>query len=226
MNGITFSRVDTSLAGKTAIIVGGGRSLTGLNFKRLRGLGHIITINDSGKLIPFADSWFTLDPWGLGGEQLPPPNFSPRLYAAVGDDFGTNYAHVLQHRVTVQRKITFLHRLSNHNMVGQSSETAFRIPLAEEKDCISTGNSGYGAFGLAYHMRPARILLLGLDGDIGYHYTDKTANRRLTHLPKMFDGTKPQMDAAGIEVINGSLNSTITTYPRMSVEDALKELHG
>lgn len=225
MKGITWGRVTRSDAQDTVIIVASGPSLTGFNFERIRGKGHIIAVNGSGNSVPFGDSWFTLDPWGIGpkGQQLP-TKFAGRLYAAVPEDFATPNAQAANHRVMSNPEITYLHRLRQHNHVGVSSETAYKIGLSEDSSCISTGNSGYGALNLAYHLRPKKIILLGIDGSIGYHYTKSSTNRPLTYLPQMFESTVEQMQRAGIEVINGSLNSAITCYPRMSVDDALKEI--
>lgn len=224
-NGITWGEVlPRNHINDTVIIVGSGPSLKGFDFNKLRDLGTIITINDSVKGVPFADIWFTLDPWGLNGPQLPKAPFKGTMYAAVSEDYGTHSAQIANHRVTPDPRIIFLHRLRSHNKVGVSSETAYKLKLSEDPSCISTGNSGYGAFNLAYHYRPKKILLLGIDGSVGYYYTDKSKNRPLTYLPKMFASTVPQIGESGIKVINGSVNSAITAFPRFTVEDALREI--
>ena len=220
--GINWSSVDPNEAGDRIIIIGSGKSLIGFDFNRLRGLGTIITVNDAGKQVPFADLWFTLDPWGLHGPQIP-TNFNGKMYAAVSEYYGTSMAPVPEHRESPNPRVHFLHRLRSHNKIGVSSETSYKLGLSEDKSCINTGNSGYGALNLAYHYRPKKILLLGIDGTIGYFYTKDKKNRPLTHLPLLFDSAKPQLDAAGIEVINGSVNSAVTTYPRYIISEALKE---
>lgn len=226
MTGITFKTVQKDQPkNDTVIIVGGGRSLTDFDFNRLRNLGYIIAVNDSGKIVTFADAWFTLDPWGLNGPQLPPTSFRGLLYAAVPDDFGTPKAYYDNHRVAMTNmRIRYLHRLVPANSISVSSSDRYRAGLSEDDGCINTGNSGYGALNLAYHLRPKRVLLLGIDGDIGYYYTKTTQNRRLTNLPEMFASAKPQLEKNGIEVINGSINSAVTAFPRMSIDDALRVL--
>jgi hypothetical protein len=72
-------------------------------------------------------------------------------------------------------------------------------------------------------MKPKKILILGMDGDIGYHYTASKKNRPLTYLPLLMESTIPQIDHCGIKVINGSYNSNITAYPRHFINDALDE---
>lgn len=222
MNGIQWGRVNPKDVTDNIIIVASGTSLTGFDFNRLRGIGHIITINGSGNSVPFADAWFTLDPWGLNGPQLP-TNFEGRLFAAVPEDYGTSKAQIQNHRIAPTEEITFLHRLRQHNFTNVSSETAYKLGLSEDTSCINTGNSGYGALNLAYHYRPKKILLLGIDAGMGYHYTKSASNRPLTYLPQMFKSAKPQLDAADIQVINGSQNSAITAYDRMSIDDAISE---
>ena len=115
--GIEWGRVNPDDVNDNIIIVGSGKSLTGFDFNKLRGLDTIITVNDTGRYIPFADMWFTLDPWGLNGPQIP-PNFQGKLFAAVPEDFGTSGAKIVEHRVKPDPRITFLHRLRSHNKIG------------------------------------------------------------------------------------------------------------
>ncbi|QDJ96520.1 hypothetical protein Xoosp13_334 [Xanthomonas phage Xoo-sp13] len=221
-NGIRWGQVNPDDVNQNIIIVGSGKSLTGFDFNKLRGIGAIIAVNDAGNAVPFADMWFTLDPWGLNGPQLP-ANFRGRMFAAVPEDYGTPSASIHNFRTTPDARITLLHRLRSHNIPTISSETAFKTGLSEDTSCINTGNSGYGALNLAYHFRPKKILLLGIDGTIGYFYTKEKTNRALTYLPQMFASAAPQLEKAGISVINGSVNSAVTTYPRFTVDDAIAE---
>ncbi len=221
--GIRWGRVCPDIKAKNIVIVGGGKSLAGFDFNRLRRDDYfIITVNDSVKGVPFANVWFTLDPWGLNGPQLPPSPFNGKMYAAVPQDYGRRDAKNPKHQVTPDKRVIFLHRLISHNISDMSSETAFSLTLSEDPRCIATGNSGYGAFNIAYLLKPKKILLLGIDGTIGYYYTSKETNRPLTYLPKMFNSTKKQIDDAGIQVINGSEKSMITTYPRYNINKALE----
>lgn len=223
MKGIQWGRVSPNLKAKKVIVVCSGPSLKGFDFKRInRDDYYVITVNDSVKGAPFADAWFTLDPWGLNGPQLPENGFKGKLFAAVPQDYGRRDAVNPKHRVRPKGNIIFLQRLIAHNKLEESSETAFSLTLSEDPRCVSTGNSGYGAFNIAYHLRPQKILLLGLDGSMGYYYTNTETNRPLTYLPKMFNSTKRQIERANIEVINGSQNSAILTYPRHSILEALE----
>lgn len=223
MKGIRWGRVSPKERHDKIIIVASGPSLNGFDFNRLRGKGHIICVNNAGNHIPFAHSWFTLDPWGLNGPQLP-KNFKGKLYAAVPEDYGRRDSRIKDYRVSPRGNITFLHRLISHNLTEQSSETAYSLGLSPDPSCINTGNSGYGALNLAYHMKPKKVLLLGIDGTIGYFYSKTERNRPLTTLPLLFNSAVPQLKEAGIEVINGSPKSVIGSFPRYTIDEALKKI--
>lgn len=220
MNGVNWGIVDSQH--DAIIIVCSGSSLKNFNMNSLNGAGHIICVNNSYIGAPFFNSWFTLDPWGLAGDQLP-KNGKGKLYAAVPQDFGTSFAKTPQHRIKAPSNITYLNRLMSHNNPSVSSETAYRLGLSEDTGCINTGNSGFGALNLAYHMKPKKILILGMDGDIGYYYSQTQKNRALKFLPLMMKSAVKQLAEKNIIVINGSKNSTITCFDRHSPEDALKE---
>lgn len=193
-------------AAKNVVIIGSGRSLSGFKFDMLRNQDcFIITVNDSGNFAPFADAWFTLDPWGLQGPQLP-KKFEGQLYAAVPEHYGSKYAPSRQMWEMPTADIRYLQRVPNEG------------GLAEDPWVIATGNSGFGAMGLAYHMRPEKILLLGIDGDVGYFFTHRRRNRNLSHLPSTFADARPQLDKRGIRVINGSPHSAVTCFTRYTPE--------
>lgn len=210
---IEISRVPRFTHPTKVVIIGGGQSLKKFNFELLRNQDcFIIVVNESGKHVPFADAWFTLDPWGLTGKQLPNEDFNGQLWAAVPEHYGTQQARARNHRDVPTAPIKYLNRL----LYGGG--------LSEDPKSIYTGNSGFGALGLAYHMRPKSILLLGIDGDKGYYYPSKTTNRDLAHLPRIFEDSLPQLWKHNIRVINGSPHSTVTCFPRHTPEFGLKIL--
>lgn len=222
MNGVKWGRVSSEHRPEKIVIVASGPSLNNFNFNILkRDDLYIITVNDAGKYVPFADAWFTLDPWGLHGPQLPPDDFSGKLFAAVPEDFGLPNARISEHRTVCPRPITYLHRIVFHSRTPLTNDEYRNWGLNEDPSCINTLNSGFGAFNLAYHMRPKKILLLGLDASHGYFYDTHKNTRSLSFLPLIFESTIPQIERAGISVVNGSVNSRITCFERMSIENAL-----
>ena len=223
MSGVRFGKVDTSVKYENVVIVAGGPSAKAIDMSKLKWLddSFIIAVNGSGSHVLFADAWFTLDPWGLHGPQLP-KNFEGKLYAAVPQDYGTKFSRIEQHKTPPTADITYLHRLISHNLTSVSSTTAYVLGLSEDSRCISTGNSGYGALNFAYHMRPERIFILGLDGTIGYWYSTTEKNRELLFLPQMFDSAKEQLDSEGISVYNVNPVSQINTFEKIDAKSMFR----
>jgi hypothetical protein len=225
MNGIKWSKVNKSIKPKNVIIVCTGPSLKNYDFSFLAGKGYIIAVNDAGKFLPFADAWFTLDPWGCGmnGTQYP-SNFHGQLFAAVPEDFGLRNARSLEHQVQPNSKFNYLHRIPFHTVDELKPYDYYNWGLNEDAGCINTGNSGFGALNLAYHMRPENIFILGLDGTRGYFFDEKKYTRPLNHLPLIFNSSVQQLRDANIEVHNGSLYSTIDSFKRYSLTAINKKL--
>lgn len=221
-DGIMFGKVDTSIQYKNVVIIGSGPSLKDFDFNLLNNLEDtaIICINDSIKYYNKCNIWFTLDPHGLTKNQISaPPNV--KLYAAVPSDYGTSTAHCKDHQVVARSDVIYLHRLQSNNYTKMSSINSYRLGLSDDIGCISTGNSGYGALNLAYHLKPNNIILLGIDGSTGYFFDENKKTKDLSHLNSLFESTIPQLTNKNINVINGSENSRITCFPRYTPENAI-----
>ena len=97
--------------------------------------------------------------------------------------------------------------------------------LSDRWGVIHTGNSLYGALGLAYLIGPERIGIFGLDAN----YADKVtggAFRAWKHLPMLFESALPQLKRARIDVVNGSARSNVTCFERQHPRDAAAWLAG
>lgn len=224
MNGVTFSAVPKTNP-ELVVIVCSGKSVSQFDLRKIPDSATIIAVNGAGKFCPRIDYWFTSDPWGLDGKQLP-LNKSCEMWAAVNDTYATKAATIKDYKNSPNKNVKFLQRIISHNRPSVSSETAYSLGLSEDNRCISAGNSGYGAINFAYHLGAKSIIILGMDGDIGYFYSNTEKNRPLTYLQQMIDSTLEQMNKAGVNVINASVNSAITTYPRMTAERAFAEICG
>lgn len=224
MNGVKYSAIPQTNP-ELVVIVCSGKSVKKFDLRNIPDSATIIAVNGAGKFCPRVDYWFTSDPWGLDGPQLP-LNKNCEMWAAVNDTYATKLTHISSHRVRPNRSVKFIHRIISHNYTNMSTETAYSLGLSEDNRCISAGNSGYGAFNFAYLMGAKNIIILGMDGDIGYFYSNTEQNRPLTHLQAMMESTVEQIRNKGITVINASENSQITCYPRMSPENAFKTVCG
>lgn len=100
--------------------------------------------------------------------------------------------------------------------------------FSERRDVLNGTNSGLCAFNLAYIERPKRIYLFGFDmcrGPKGEVYwfppypwakpAGGTSNGRYAEWSKQFDSAAKKCAAAGIEVLNVSAASKITTFPKV-----------
>jgi len=95
--------------------------------------------------------------------------------------------------------------------------------LAEKASEIHTGNSAYGALGLAYHLRSKKILLLGVDGTTQPRLTGEGPSKySLVHLPYLFSTAVKQLESADIEVVNGSPTSIIDCFTRTTPERGIE----
>lgn len=223
MNGVKWSKIEETNP-DTIIIVCTGPSLINFNFENIKDKGYIIAVNDAGKFIPTADAWFTLDPWGLDGKQIP-KGFTGKLIAAVPDDFGNELSRTDAYRINPNPNISYLHRVAFHTSMGNlTMQDYVTWGLNEDKRCINTGNSGFGALNLAYHMNPKRVIIFGLDASNGYFFDKNKFTRSLNHLPWIFRSTIKQLESKEIEVINASPNSKVDCFPRYTLQDAIEKL--
>lgn len=222
MFGVRWSKV--KITADDVIIVCTGPSLKNFDFNNLHNKGHIIAVNDAAQYVPFANSWFTVDPWGLNSGQIP-RDFAGTRWAAVPEDYGTERAYANNHRMMPPRNVNYLHRIPVHTDGSMQFSDYLSYGLNEDPSCIHTGNSGFGALGLAYHMKPKRIFLFGIDASRGYFFNEGKSTRTLDHLPALFRSTLPQLEERGIEVINASPASRIDCFPRYTLNAALTKLN-
>ena len=189
-------------------VVGSGPSLRDIAPNEIVRCGAtVIAVNGAIDWLGSANYWFTLDPSQVNMVRMRNP-VEGCQYVACGS------------RHT--RFPMWVKRLSR--ITGDQWGKA-RAPggLSEDPAAINTGNSGFGALGLAYHMRPMRIALLGIDGR-QERRVDGGMPRPLEHLPALFASAVPQLKAAGIEVVNGSPDSEVTCFPRMTPREAMQWL--
>lgn len=174
---------------------------------------YVIAVNHAGHVFPSADAWFTLDPHSLF--QRMPPLQGGVHYLAIPDDFGTPTA---RNGLTdpPPTNATYLHRLIGNGVLNSKEG------LSEDTSSIFTGNSAYGALGVAYHMRPKKIAILGVDGTKGYFYSPQANSGNLDHLPSLFASAVPQLNERGIEVLNGSPDSSVTCFRKSFPLEAIE----
>lgn len=201
------------------IIVGAGPSLAGFDFNRLRGLGHILALNQKAWDLPFADACFSLDIQWMGRDPSKLEELAARtpLYLAVPDQKQPIHEHV--------SGAIYLRR---DRQCG---------PLSEDPSTIEAGGTtGFGGLNLAYLKRGKRIFLFGYDYDDGGLGHDKPEQypwhppgHNARYWPRWavnFGPTVSQLARAGVEVTNvlGSRPSNVKAYPTCTIEQTINTL--
>lgn len=208
-------------------VVASGPSARGLEDVTIPEGVTVIAVNGAIDRLPRADFFFTLDlsesrPHDRGNRaRILDPRPGTTYYAAAmvrGSGFPIPPR---QRRPPEATHVLWLKRL--HGKGWRRS----RSGLSDDPGGINGGNSGFGALGLAYLMAQGaaserRIGLFGVDGDAeaGYAWGEGSP-RRLDGLPQLFASAVPQLEAAGIQVVNGSPSSKVTTFARMPPLDAI-----
>jgi hypothetical protein len=187
------------------IVAASGPSIAAVTPEQVLSAGAtVIAVNGAIDWLGRADYWFTLDP-----SQVNTVRARHRVE-------GCRYVMALPRIAWCPMGVTRLLRVEG-KLFGKA-----RAPggLSRDHGAINTGNSGFGALNLAYHMRPKKILLLGVDAK-QERRVDGGMPRKLDHLPGLFATAVPQLEVAGVEVVNGSPFSAVTCFPRMAPEDGL-----
>jgi hypothetical protein len=190
--------------GETIYIVGGGPSLKGFDFERLRGK-NVIAVNKAIFFVPFAQVLYWSD---------------ARFYEWYGettDKFNgikvTNKPHPKRSDII--------------NLVDTGKDGLELEPHAVRHG----GNSGYAAMNVAYHLGARKIVLLGFDmqnakgGETHFHdgYPARgTANEVMqTNMLPSFETIAEPLRRRKVEVFNASQLSLIKCFQKIDLETAL-----
>lgn len=199
---------------ETIAIVGTGPSVKN---KKIEG-DLVIAVNSA---IEFCnpDWWFTLDPSPQNLQIMENPINTIKYFAAVPNGrFLPPHVYRLERVAaanSISRSMLHSRRLRYGTKTAQQYyllRWAAKLGLSENPNAIHTGNSLWGAYGLAYHCRPKRIVFYGLDGTQEPRITGGMPNR-LDHLPALFESSLEQVKKAEIEVLNANPNSRVTCFP-------------
>jgi hypothetical protein len=197
-------------------ILGSGPSLIGFDLAQLRGL-DVIAVNRSILHLPHSPRfWFTMDTSDSNRDIMAKAGHGPTTYyAAVYPHYGQRPG-----KDPPEPGVHYLKRIHG------TGPKVSRDGLSTDPTGIHTGNSAYGALGLAFLMGARRIALLGVDGTKGYAWSGRGPGD-LSHLKWLFSTAVDQLAAAGVKVVVGSPESTVDCWPRMTPGEAVEWLqHG
>jgi len=171
----------------------------------------VIAVNGAIEWLARADYWFTLDASFDNLGRMQQRRYGVKYCAAVSDHI------VLPTGIDRYKRIA-----------GRGEEPGRGTPewwvwrwsavlgLSECIGAINTGNSAYGALGLAYHLGADRVALVGVDASSEERVEGGKPNN-LSHLPLLFESALSQ-----INVIN--CGAMVSKLPAMSIAEGMEWL--
>lgn len=203
------------------LIVATGPSAAEIDLQYLNGAiyngdAFVIAVNGAVRWVKRPDAFFTLDPSPSNFELLRRRKPDVKYFAAVPPGFGTRHARQSFYKQPAPDGVTYLVRKEGDGPHGSC------LGLSDRPGAIHTGNSCYGALGLAYLLRPEKIAILGLDAtQEGYAHDPGKPAGTLDFLPELFASAMPQLLEKQIQVVNGSPRSKVQCFSKMSPRRAL-----
>jgi hypothetical protein len=200
---------DGEWAGEPCFILGGGYSLTGFDFERLRGR-RTIAVNRAFEWAPFAEILFSMDfdyyKWCLKHKAAAFLGFTgARVFLdSMNSPFGGEIYYI--------RKV---------GIEG--------FPASLKTGIYTANNSGYGALQIALCLGANPIYLLGFDmhndGPPHFHdgYKDKYSVRPNATFKRGFEALAPALAKRGIRVVNLNPTSALRCFEFQTIEEALHD---
>lgn len=206
--------------GCSVAIVGTGPSVKTLT-KTLPDHVIVIAVNSSILFLDRYDYFFTID--------LSDRNVSYALQSL--DRSQVVIASTKRPESLVRRSddIQWITRLSSERHLDQNTDSesywfnrwSCLEGFSEDKQSIHTGNSVYSALNFVYHHDPAKVAILGLDASSDASHGGGHTPNNLSHLNMLFSSSIDQLNKKSIQVVNGSINSNVTCFDRMTADEAI-----
>lgn len=228
-----FSRVLPLWCDFPVVLLGGGPSLTPAQFDLVRAARasdavRVIAINDAYLLAPWADVHYAADSkwhtWhGVGIPKpklgLSAPAVRERWAAFPGQKCGLETAQpYLPDDVHMLRVAPWSHERGLSRDPGT---------LATGRHDGYTGHSGFQALNLATLAGAKDIILLGYDAREGHFHGGHpipTPADVWDHIRRSFSCIERELNDDGVRVLNCSPGTSIDTFPKPNLDDALSDL--
>jgi len=197
---------------RSVLIVADGPSATVMRTMYVPQEIYVIGVNGAVQWLPRVDAFFTLDPSERNRWLMQNQRPGVRYFAAVPSDYGTAEAASPAHGPPKERNVTFLRRVTAGGVMGSAEG------MSNDQAAIHSGNSAWGALGIAHHMQAKRIGIVGVDGNQEPRVSGGRPNN-LDHLPWLFstyDGPA--------EVRNGSPRSAVQCFTKHSAAEVVQWL--
>jgi hypothetical protein len=183
-------------------IIGGGNSLRGFDFNRLRN-STVLAVNDAARYLPWATALFSLDHRWIKNQRKEIETFKGEKYLAVGESFDFDVAP----------EAIYLRR-----------EHGKGFSINPERIYMGGGNSGFGAVNVALLQQSLRIILLGFDfckhaGALHWHgeypWAGGFTSVMWAKWAQLLDDQASFLKRKGVEVYNASDVSLLNQYTRV-----------
>ena len=213
-----FSEVVRAWEGGTAVLLGGGPSLTALqvamvHVKHSAARVFCIAVNSAYSLAPFCEVCYFADArwWEWNRER---PAFR---------DFAGQKCSIQDSMKQITDDAVHILRNRDYPYHG--------LGLSLDPSALVTGrNSGFQALNLAILAGAKTVILLGYDGQAGkdgrshWHpgHNTPTPSAAYEEYRRAFSAAESAIKKAGVRVINCSPGSAIDSFEKMALEDALE----
>lgn len=191
--------------GECAVIVASGDSTKKSKVEQTQDRIHVLAVKKNIELLPWAEVCYGCDEaWWKMNDGLPKYR---GLKMAHGPTLFARYPEMKRVTIKDQDKM-----------------------LTEEPMTVgSGGNSGFQALNLAVQFGATSIALVGFDMK-GEHWYGRNkppmnnpAESNFKRWLRGFEAAVPGLKKLGVEVVNCSLESRITCFPKMTLTDTLRE---
>lgn len=208
---------DGAWRNEPCFILGGGPSLVGFDFNRLKGQGRIIAVNKAFYDCMFADICYFMDAsdtsfYGLVTGGRIGPDYKRKWEEFKGLKFYLNIPG---------RKIEDVYSIRSLGEIGLSKSL--------KKGMYHGNNSGTGALYLAIILRANPIYLLGIDGKFTKgksHYHDGYPSKHRENIYKtfvrQFEHVSRFIHYSNIKIYNLNPNSAVRCFPFKKIDEVLK----
>ena len=227
-----FSEVLPAWKGKTAVLIGGGPSLTMEQVELVRaereaGRVRVVAINDSCLIAPWADVLYAADAhWHkthLAGVAKPKLGLS-------ASDVAQRFAAFAGQKCSIENQLGGIEDDATHVLRNLHGKNTHSKGLSRDPKFLVTGrHSGYQALNLAILAGADPILLLGYDGKPNkdgvthWHggHREPGAAGVWQSIQRSWTEGQAAIRATGVRVVNCSHGTYINTFEKASLEEAL-----
>lgn len=230
--GSRFSEILPGWAGRTAVLLGGGPSLTLEQVEKVsrvhqEGRCRAIAINDAYLVAPWCDLCYFAD---SGWHEWQTKGIAKPLLKLTAEQVRERFAAFAGQKCSIQNSGDNIKDPAVH-ILRNATFPIHGLGLSADTGALITGrHSGFQALNLAILAGAKKVILLGFDGRPGVdgknHWFGEhpvpTQTAVWEQMRKAMSAAEGSILAAGVRVINCSPSSAIDSFPKMALEEALK----